>query len=1310
MNYRYRLIVLVSLLITFSSLNVAQAQSTTPLPVKSLEQLLQDDGLNLQDAQSKPAGSVPAPIVPLVYAENLHVALDSSTNTIQGTFNLHNTETTYVGDINYELLLLSSAESSSSTELKPDNAVIFDRSLRLPALTVAPDQSNEVSFQYQPPRVPTGDYRLRVQLITSNDRSMGWATAPLYLEGEDALFSLLEPEEVGVSSKVYGGTEIRDTWAPLEGVNVDAGQTITLRSKAKNLGSATLKAKIHQEERRLLTNTPTTIETVGNEVEIPTNAEKDLSLEIQAPTVPGAYITYITLRNESATVSSLAQFRYVVRGPSASIVRATLDPASSPKKGSVSVNLIIVGPADRETTFQGTVIGTLMDGGRSIGNSSQKITLSAGTTRGTLSIPLNGATINEPILKLEIKGEQDQLLDTYEVPFNNLLPEDQEHLNKLLSSAPATNRGQYSKNSIMIIILSLALAVLLAIVLAYMQKRHTKSLPPPTITILLIIALGFGLFTHTTLASGIQHKFFFYTETVPWTVDDTYVDLFINSPVHNSTVKAGTVAYEARLWWAACLNQFHKGDIMVFSLPQATHFSFNTAIEPASPPWQGQGHYEATFDGGGSSDNWGRAISYTTNLDLSSFAPGSKTTIWTRAFTAARYASGEHVDSITNDFTFLNFANSTPIGYFDGAGSCQAIQGWACDSDNFSQALNIHLWEGAAGGSGSRLLTNSLQADQAGEANIGAKYCGGYNNHRFSYPISNELKDSRNHDIYAYAINTPAGDNTFLGKTTLNCPPPPPAPSPQPEVRVVKNAPSTVQPGGNLKYTLTATNSGQGVGQNIPVTDTIPSGTTFNSAVINGGSGSCSFSANTVTCYLINLAPNASASIQIFTTIPTGTACNTVIKNTAATSWGQSSTETTVTCPPSTPPSAPPSTGGLKCTVSPATPRINETVTLNALEANNTPANVTWEAVEGTPSKGNGTQFQTKYSQVGNKSVNILFDKGGQTYKQTCSVNVAAETTPQDVACTPSSQTISTGSQATFTGTYKNTPVIGNWVAPQASPLQGTGKTFSATYLTPGSYLTTFSYLDVYPQCSVTVINPPSPLPSASPSTLPTQQPSIQCSPQLGEISPGQPITFSTSSNMSGTYSWSANTGTPSTGSGSTFTTSFATTGKKTITVSNSSSSSVYAQCEAWVLDSSKSYECSDDKDNDGDAVADTLDPACHSDYDITKISSYVATNKESPDKVCSDGKDNDNDGRTDANDPACHENHDLRLKYNPTLTSEVDTQCSDKNDNDGDSLVDDKDPGCHSDSNANNSSSYVPADNDERNNVPVKVPGVKED
>ncbi|HYF25774.1 MAG TPA: hypothetical protein VD931_08565 [Baekduia sp.] len=147
--------------------------------------------------------------------------------------------------------------------------------------------------------------------------------------------------------------------------------------------------------------------------------------------------------------------------------------------------------------------------------------------------------------------------------------------------------------------------------------------------------------------------------------------------------------------------------------------------------------------------------------------------------------------------------------------------------------------------------------------------------------------------------------------------------------------------------------------------------------------------------------------------------------------------------------------------------------------------------------------------------------------------------------------------------------------------------------------------------------------------------------------------------------------------------------------------------------------QCTDGKDNDGDGVADSADPGCHSDGNPNNPNSFVPADEDETDarrpgggqegaeeragrEQCSDGRDNDGDGLIDARDPGCHTdgNANNPASYDPDDDNEGGgaggPQCSDGRDNDGDGRVDARDPGCHTDGNADNPASYDPDDDSE--------------
>lgn len=107
--------------------------------------------------------------------------------------------------------------------------------------------------------------------------------------------------------------------------------------------------------------------------------------------------------------------------------------------------------------------------------------------------------------------------------------------------------------------------------------------------------------------------------------------------------------------------------------------------------------------------------------------------------------------------------NSNPIGYHDTA-DCSLIQGWSCDSDDYSQALQIHVYEGST-------FLGATTANVPREVGV-ANSCGGYADHGFAFTTPDSLKDGLPHSITTYAINIPAGTNIALTNSprTITCP------------------------------------------------------------------------------------------------------------------------------------------------------------------------------------------------------------------------------------------------------------------------------------------------------------------------------------------------------------------------------------------------------------------------------------------------------------------------------------------------------------------------------------------------------------
>jgi len=96
---------------------------------------------------------------------------------------------------------------------------------------------------------------------------------------------------------------------------------------------------------------------------------------------------------------------------------------------------------------------------------------------------------------------------------------------------------------------------------------------------------------------------------------------------------------------------------------------------------------------------------------------------------------------------------NNPKGYHD-ISNCNYSWGWACDADDYSEALAVHFY--AKDLAGGEIFLGGAMADQSGEAGVGA-ICGGYKGHRFVFPTPDAVKNGKTYSIYAYAINIGTG-------------------------------------------------------------------------------------------------------------------------------------------------------------------------------------------------------------------------------------------------------------------------------------------------------------------------------------------------------------------------------------------------------------------------------------------------------------------------------------------------------------------------------------------------------------------------
>ncbi len=212
-------------------------------------------------------------------------------------------------------------------------------------------------------------------------------------------------------------------------------------------------------------------------------------------------------------------------------------------------------------------------------------------------------------------------------------------------------------------------------------------------------------------------------------------------------------------------------------------------------------------------------------------------------------------------------------------------------------------------------------------------------------------------------------------------------------------------------------------------------------------------------------------------------------------------------------------------------------VTCNAAPTGGTtPYTITWRST-GTPATGSGTSYTTTFATKGSFSVTLnVTDANRKFTVQTITVAVAAQPIVDNGSC--GAATAGKPVTCTASPTGGTTPYTIRWSS-TGSPATGTGASYTTTFATKGTFSVTLNVTDVNAKFTVQTI-----------SVVVAGQPIVD-NGSCGVASAGKPVTC-TASPTGGTtpytISWRS-TGTPATGTGASYTTTFATKGTFSVTL-----------------------------------------------------------------------------------------------------------------------------------------------------------------
>lgn len=355
-------------------------------------------------------------LLPRIYASDTKITSPANNHKITGTFTVRNSEAATIGGVKYEILLLDPLESSPINTLVADNPNVYDRILSSETLTLQAKERRTVPFAYTAPNVPQGSYRVRIQITTTNDRKLGWDDATVTLGGSDA-FVIVRPLNVSVASSDPITNEKNTVWQPLYGVNVDPAYKLSFSAILQHVGSKTAKGTITISTKRLLYADETPAITKGPSISVAQNESKEMQIPITTQKTPGAYIILITVNDAAGNkISGVGEYRYVVRGQSASIASVQVQSIPSAQNALAKISFVLAGSADRNTPVAGKMNIDIADKNGVAGSITKDFSIGAEAPAvGDAQIAMLRTLCGTPTVTITLKNSAGSQLDSYSV-------------------------------------------------------------------------------------------------------------------------------------------------------------------------------------------------------------------------------------------------------------------------------------------------------------------------------------------------------------------------------------------------------------------------------------------------------------------------------------------------------------------------------------------------------------------------------------------------------------------------------------------------------------------------------------------------------------------------------------------------------------------------------------------------------------------------------------------------------------------------------------------------------------------------------
>jgi hypothetical protein len=454
--------------------------------------------------------------------------------------------------------------AAGKSQLILDTAPRYDRRLYSnQVFSLPPGGTRRIAFSYQPPPLPRQQYRLRVRILFTNGRKLGWEDKALTLGAPENVWVALTP---GPVARANGEQQ-----PPRHGINVEPQEIITLHATGKAPGPLSYNLfpvlTIYPWD---ITNKPLQTKKFPPITFAPAK-EVPLQWEVPAPSRPEAYHATIVLVDAQGNQrSNLLTYRWVVKGVSGKIITATFKKPALEKGDLLEIEVSAVGPADRETRTRGKLEIELKDRKGTVTKKQTDILLNANVQTITVLFKLPRAVQGLSFVAV-LKDEKGNILDSYEA-------QSKLDMGKQKELAQAAPKAQRKSRWLLWAGIGVGIVVLLAAIIAYLQWRRGTYSSSSFLILLAALFLLPWLVPHLANANGINVLRKGYSD-----LGLPHIELFINKPIHDSTKNGKRVRVELDLKYSACDNEPTFADLTILHDTRGGKSSAVNLPHPSKP-------------------------------------------------------------------------------------------------------------------------------------------------------------------------------------------------------------------------------------------------------------------------------------------------------------------------------------------------------------------------------------------------------------------------------------------------------------------------------------------------------------------------------------------------------------------------------------------------------------------------------------------------------------------------------------------------------------------------------------------------------